>query len=80
MPYFLSSENPTTNISVTNCISCMTTAYIPMDVKTIPTNIKIPSNLPVSAYADIEVDNECADYTVEDNYVDKTVIIPKKRM
>jgi len=61
MPYFLSSDVPTTNISVTNCISCVTSAFIPKHVKTSLTNIKIPSNLPVCAYPDIEIDDELSD-------------------
>ena len=61
MPFFLSSEYPTTNISVTNCISCVTAAHLPKDMKTTLTNIKIPSNLPVCAYADVEGDEEYAD-------------------
>ena len=61
MPYFLSSDIPRANISVTNCISCVTSAFIPKHVKTSLTNIKIPSNLPVSAYPDIEIDEELSD-------------------
>ena len=61
MPYFLSSDIPTTNISVTNCISCMMPAFIPKHVKTSLTNINIPSNLPVCAYPDIEIDDELSD-------------------
>lgn len=74
MPYFFSSEIPTTNISVTNCISRVTAAYLQKDVKTTLTN-QNSFQLFCLYFADSEVDDEYA----ENTGIENTGIILKKR-